>query len=325
MTEPLAQLALVGDLGGTNARFAVAARKGSETVLLETRTLPAADYPTGALAVSAYLTSLSADLRPTRAALAVAGPVVDGRIDFTNLGWSLSEVELGQRCELQSVRLINDFTALGLGVAWLGSGDLQLVGPALPTEADGTIAVVGAGTGFGVTGLARRGALQIPMACEGGHIAFAPTDEIEVLVWRILQRRYGRVSVERILSGPGLLDLHRALCEIRGRPCPIESPVELSRAADAGDGDCGDTLLRFFAIYGAAAGDFALAFGAAGGLYVGGGIAPDRMAWLQRSAFRSRFEDKGRLSSLVRRIPTGVIVGGHPALLGAAELALGGH
>jgi glucokinase len=215
--------------------------------------------------------------------------------------------------------LINDFGALALAAPHLPPAACRTLGPELSAP-DANIAIMGAGTGFGVSLLARDGRGQMAVSTEGGHTAFAPGDEIEVQVLQILARAFGRVSIERILSGPGLLNLHRALCEIAGVAASCQSPEDISASATAGDRMAIETEARFCAIYGAVAGDFALSYGAQGGVYIAGGIAPRLLDVLQASAFRSRFEDKGRFRDYVAAIPTRVITDPYPAVLGAAYL-----
>jgi glucokinase len=179
--------------------------------------------------------------------------------------------------------------------------------------------VLGAGTGFGVAALARGPLGDVPLATEGGHAGFSPADEVEAEVWRRLHARYGRVSIERLLSGAGLYDLYRILCELeKGAPvCGDEKAV--MQAAANGDPAAVRTLDRFCAILGGVAGDLALTYGARGGVFVSGGIAPRMADRLAAGGFRARFEDKGRLSPFVKDIPTALVLHPYPALVGAAR------
>jgi glucokinase len=251
-------------------------------------------------------------------AIAVAGPVIDGAMSFTNMSWSLSEVGL-KAFGFQRAALINDYGALALAAAHLSSADWRAIGPER-TPSKASIAVLGAGTGFGASLLARDGAGQAIVSTEGGHIAFAPGDEIEIQVLQILAKAFGRVSVERILSGPGLVNLHRALCEISGVATACVTPADITASARAGERAAMETLERFCAIFGAVAGDFALSYGAQGGVFLAGGIAPRLLDILQASAFRSRFEAKGRFGDYVAAIPTRVVTHPYLALLGAAHV-----
>ena len=232
----------------------------------------------------------------------------------------MSEAELRDR-GVRKVRLINDYTALALAVDHLREEDVIPIGPPGLRQGHDTVAVVGAGTGFGVGAVARGIGGSAVIATEGGHISFAPVDEIEVAILRILTRRYGRVSIERLLSGPGLVNLRAALAEIEGgAPDPIASE-DIVRAADEGDGLSARALQQFCAIYGSVAGDIALVYGARGGVFLGGGIAPAIASRLQSSAFRARFEAKGRFQAYLSAIPACIIANPHAALLGGASLA----
>jgi glucokinase len=255
---------------------------------------------------------------PPAATIAVAGPVTDGQARLTNRDWLISEDAL-RRFGCSAALLINDFIALAFAVETLGPADLRLLGPDLAGIAAEPITVLGAGTGFGVSCLARYRKRTVPVATEGGHIGFAPADSQEVAVLQQLMRRFGRVSVERLLSGPGLENIHLALDEVAGRPAARLSAAQVTELAIAGDPACVAALSMFCAVYGSVAGDFALAHGSRGGVYIAGGIALKIDAFLAKSAFRSRFESKGRLSPYVQSIPTKIITSGDAALLGSAR------
>lgn len=311
---------LVGDVGGTNARFALAHRVEGKPVLENHASFPAATWPTFLEGVRAFIDGCA--VKPTGGVLAVAGPVTDGEIDLTNSPWRVSEAEL-QTLGLNPVRLINDFEALAWGAPVVPDDMLASLGG--PTEGDphAAIAVLGPGTGFGVSALARDiHGHEIAMPSEGGHACFAPGDAVEDEILRILRRRYDRVSIERLICGPGLLNMHRALAEIDGRESHIEDPAQITAEAMANpDSPCGATLARFCAILGAVAGDIALTTGARGGVYIAGGIAPRILPFLKASPFRERFERKGRFQDYMAAIPTQVILHKHAALLGAARVA----
>jgi glucokinase len=315
---PNSDLAVVGDVGGTHARFGLVDLTRPQLAIDQPLTFLCADYTSGEAALAAYFDQLGLSSWPAAAAIAVAGPVVAGAMSFTNMSWSLSEAGLTAFGFGRAV-LINDYGALALAAAHLSSADWRAVGPD-STPPDGNVAVLGAGTGFGASLLARDGRGQAIVSTEGGHIAFAPGDEIEVEVLQILTRAFGRVSIERILSGPGLVNLYHALCEISGASTSCGSPAEISASARAGDRLAMETLERFCAIFGAVAGDFALSYGAQGGVYLAGGIAPRLLDVLQASPFRSRFEAKGRFRDYVAAIPTRVVTHPYLALLGAAHL-----
>jgi glucokinase len=313
-------LHLVGDVGGTNARFALARVVDGQHRVEQHDSFPADDYPTFLDGVRAFLEGCGA--RPHGGVIAVAGPVTDGFIDLTNSPWRVSEAELAS-LGAGPIRLINDFEALAWSAPLIEDKDLAHLGGPQSGDPHHTLAVLGPGTGFGVSALARnQGGGAVALASEGGHVDFPPADPIEDEVLRILRRRYTRVSVERLICGPGLVNLHRALAEIDGRPTSIDDPAEITRDALADPrSPCGATLARFCAILGSVAGDVALTTGARGGVYVAGGIAPRILDFLKASPFRERFEQKGRFEPYMKAIPTWVILHRQAALLGAAHVA----
>lgn len=319
-------LALVGDIGGTNARYGLVDLSADKPEILDAHGYLTSDYPRSYDSVTAYLERVGLKRPPHLAVIAVAGPIVDGAIRFTNLDWELSESAL-VGMGFDGARLLNDYAALALAAPLLEAGDTHQIGGPSFVSSQKSIAVLGPGTGFGVSALARDGTGHAAMATEGGHVAFAPVDEVEIEILRILTRKFGRVSIERILSGPGMCDLHDALCEIDGKGAVHRDPAEITRRAVEGDASALRTVNRFCAILGSVAGDLALTLGAQGGVYIGGGIAPRILDILDASPFRERFEDKGRFRGYVEAIPVKVILRPYAALLGAAHaprlLALG--
>ncbi len=313
---------LVGDVGGTNARFALAHMIQGQPVLEHHESFKGADYPTFLEGVRAFIDGC--EEKPSGGVIAVAGPVTDGTIDLTNSPWRVSEAQL-QTLGLKPVRLINDFEALAWGAPVVPQDELAWLGAPVEGDPHSAIAVLGPGTGFGMSALVRDGrGGEMAMPSEGGHACFAPGDAVEDEILRILRRRYERVSIERLICGPGLLNMHRALAEIDGRETHIDDPAEITREAlETPNSPCGATLARFCAILGAVAGDIALTTGARGGVYVAGGIAPRILPFLQASPFRERFERKGRFTEYMQAIPTRVVLHEHAALLGAARVAFG--
>jgi len=312
-------LALVGDVGGTNARFALAELNANPPEIRDIKILHSHDYPRAGDAVKAYLDGAAE--RPAVAVIAVAGPVTAGAVRFTNLHWSLSEREL-LGLGFAKARLLNDFLALALAIPLLEPKDMRKIGPDIAGEKGMPIAAIGPGTGFGAALLLpAQSGLPVAVATEGGHASLAPDDDVEIEILKFLSREFGHVSLERVLSGPGLINLHRALAAIEGRaPENVEAP-EITSGALAGEEPYLATVKRFAAMLGAAAGNFALAFGAQGGIYIAGGIAPSILPLLESGAFRARFEDKGRFRSYLAAIPTAVVVHTDLAFLGAASVA----
>lgn len=307
---------LVGDVGGTNARFALLDGEGRVRNL---HVYPAANYPSLDAVIADYLERTVGRKRPPRAVIAVAGPVLDGEIEFTNLHWQVSEGELLAQFDFEAVRLINDFAAQALACPLLGPEALRTLGPTLRGGADCPMVVLGAGTGFGVAGLARSERGDMAVSTEGGHAAFAPSDDLEVEVWSQFRARHGRVSIERLLSGRGLFELYGVLAGLRQTEPVAADDKAVFDAAAKGDALANETLDRFCGILGSVAGDLALSFGARGGVFVSGGIAPRMADRLASGTFRARFEDKGRLTSYLKEIPTSLVLHPYPALIGAAR------
>jgi glucokinase len=251
--------------------------------------------------------------------IAVAGPVLDGEIEFTNLDWQVSEGELLAQFEFEAVRLINDFAAQALACPLLTGDNLRRLGPHLRGPDDAPMLIMGAGTGFGVAGLARSERGDIAVATEGGHAAFAPVDDVEIEILRLFHARHPRVSIERLLSGRGLFELYGALAAIRQAEPMLADEKAVVEAAGKGDPLATETVDRFCGIYGSVAGDLALGFGARGGVFISGGIAPRLAERLVTGTFRARFEDKGRLTAYCQAIPTSLVLHPHPALIGAAR------
>lgn len=309
---------LVGDVGGTNARLAVVDSAGR---IRNPKTYPAKEYSSLTEVIGEYLETTVGRQKLHTAAIAVAGPVVDGEIEFTNLDWRISEGELIGTFEFHAARLINDFAAQALAAPVLDADDLRTIGPVTRGAEGAPIVVLGAGTGFGSAMVVRteRGDIAIPS--EGGHAAFAPYDGVEAAIWASLRRTHGRVSIERLLSGPGLYSLYRGLADVRGVAADLKDEKEVLAAGQAGGDLLADEALdRFCEILGSVAGDIALTCGARGGIYVSGGMAPRMADRLASGGFRRRFEDKGRLSDYTRDIPTHLVVHPFAALVGAARV-----
>ena len=309
-------IVLVGDIGGTHARLGLV---DLETGRFEAPpvTLLCGDHAGLEDLLAAYLRANPDAGRATEVAVAVAGPVTNGAASFTNLSWSVSDAGL-EAAGFARAAVINDFEALALAARRVTAADKAPIGPALAPRR-GTIAVLGPGTGLGAAAWCVDARGSAALVTEGGHMGFSPSDEVELEVWRILARRFGRVSLERILSGSGLVNLHAALNEIEGSAVAYTSPAELLDAARRGEPTAQATLERFCSILGSAAADFALAYGAVGGVLLAGGLPPRMLDELNAGGFRAAFERKGRLSGYLETIPTEVIIHPYLALVGAAE------
>jgi glucokinase len=314
-------LCLVGDIGGTNVRLGAADISGATPLISTPKSYPRAQFASFYDLVDHYLRETGVQY-PLSIVVAVAGPIQNGEVRLTNGQWHIAEDAL-RRKGFGFARLINDYAALAYAVDHLKEEDVAVIGgrhAGIPGE---TVGVLGAGTGLGVAALVRDLGSSCVMVTEGGHMAFAPVDETEFDILRRLSQRFGRVSVERLLSGPGLVNIHWALGRAKGAEGGQLSPQEITgRAVAKSDSLCVETVDRFCGIYGRVAGDLALAFGARGGMYLGGGIAPRLLDQLNAGTFRRCFEDKGRFASYVAIIPTKVIVHPYAALLGSAEAAM---
>lgn len=320
---------LAADVGGTKTHLALyESGAGPRRPALECK-VPSRDYGSLGDIVRQFLKDTGR--RPRFAALGIAGPVVDNASAATNLPWDVSGRALAESLGGTPVRLLNDLEATAWGVAALDPGDLQALQPGRP--ADGNRALIAAGTGLGEALLVRDGAGWHPSPSEGGHVDFAPRDEVEDELLRWLRARYvGHVSYERVLSGPGIADLYRFHADTgRGRPSPgvarefqvAEDPAAVVTGA-ALAGACERAALaldRFVSLYGAEAGNLALKGLAVGGVYIGGGIAPRILDALGRGAFVDSFRDKGRLRPLLERVPVHVVLRPETALWGAAAFA----
>ena len=309
---------LLGDIGGTNARFAWKADPAA--LLADVATYPCADHPTLEQAMRRYLSERG---RPAPwCAIGIANPIVGDRVQMTNHHWSFSISEVKQALGFERFLVLNDFTALALSLPDLLPSDLRRVGGGAPVP-DAPLGLIGPGTGLGVSGLlpARNGRNAIPVNGEGGHVTLAATDALEESVVRLLQRRFGHASAERALSGPGLVNLYGALCEIEGVPAGDLAAADItSRALSGQDPQCVATVDVFLSLLGTTAGNLALSLGTRGGLYIGGGIVPRLGDRIDTSRFRQRFEEKGRFRGYLTQIPVFVVhASTSPALLGAAR------
>jgi glucokinase len=306
---------LVADIGGTNARFALA---GADRLPRDQRKLLVADFPGPVEAARAYL----AGREVQDAVLAVATPVDSDWIDLTNSPWAFSVEEARKALGLKRLAIINDFTAQALAVPRLGFDERTLIKPGQP-QRGGAIAVIGPGTGLGVAGLLPVQDAWYPIPSEGGHISLAPHDEREAALLLRLQAQFGHVSNERVLSGPGLINLATTLAALDGKTIALEDPRDVSRRAENGEcRHCQEALERFSSSLGHAAGDLALLFCALGGVYIGGGLCKRLGALLDVARLREAFVAKGRFVDYLERIPIYLVTRRDPGLLGAATYPL---
>jgi glucokinase len=297
---------LLGDIGATNARFALLA----DGELGPVKTFEVAHFARFADAALGFLKHYGEHEEVVRAALAVAGPVENGRCVLTNCPWVIDAEDLYKSFGL-AARIVNDFEAVALSLPSLTAADVFAIGGGVARQGE-AMAVLGPGTGLGVAGLTPGLAKAVVVSGEGGHATLAATDQREEDIIRELRRRFGHVSAERALSGQGLENIYQAIAAIDGLDRPPLSATEITHRA-LGD-ECQaatETLETFCAFLGSVAGNVALTFGARGGVYIAGGISPRILDFMGRSQFRNRFEAKGRFQPYLRAIPSSVIV--HPA------------
>lgn len=317
---------LLADVGGTHVRFAMADAARSRPLLTDSiRVYDVGGFSTFADAARRYIDETR--VQPQSAVFAIAGPVDGDVVRMTNHPWTISRAQVRSELSLGAVDFINDFAAMSLCIPLLAPADMHVIGSVVAGSVGAsrkqTFAVVGPGTGLGVGALVLRDGVASALESEGGHIAFAPGSDQEIEILRRLQARFGRVSYERLLSGSGLTNLHRALGEIAGGSCESLAAEEITRrAADGSDPRCVRATDIFCVLLGALAGDCVLAFGAWDGVYLVGGMAPIMLAWLGSAGFRRRFEDKGRFAQRLASVPSMVVMHPQPGLLGAAAFAV---
>ena len=328
------QRVLLADIGGTNARFALADPDARQPLAdADMREYAVADFPSLGDAARHYLDAIGVvagnGIGVRRGVFAVAGHVDGDEARITNHPWVISRRRICAMLGFDELQLVNDFAAQSMAIAALQAGDVVPLGSANwtpdPSPRDRTYAVIGPGTGLGVGVLVMRGGQLYPLETEGGHVSFPPGTPEEIAILERLSTQFGRVSNERLVCGPGLVNLHRALSEIAGEdPRPLQ-PADITARAAAGDPRCMRAVDVFCAVFGAIAGDLVLTTGAWDGVFLTGGLVPRMLPSLQHSGFRQRFEHKGRFSPNMARVPSLAVLHPQPGLLGAAVIARQGH
>jgi glucokinase len=305
---------LVADVGGTNARFAIADL--NTLALADIEEFQCARHSSLVEAMRAYLDRL--DDPPSEAAIAVAGPVVDERVSLTNSAWSFTKAELCSRTGLDSVLVLNDIQALALSIPSLDGNELHRIGGS-EAEPRATKLVLAAGTGMGASTLVWTGAQWLAVPGEGGHISFAANTKRERDLIDLLYSDQPHVPVDRVVSGPGLANLYRGIAKLDGVNAePLLPNDVLTRGLSRSDSIAEEALELFISWLGRFAGDAALLVGARGGVYIGGGLAPRIVEALSAGPFRRSFEEKGQMRSFLDPIPIYVILAKFAALKGAA-------
>ena len=315
---------LAGDVGGTKTNLALFQIQAGDLVPLKEKSYQTKKHKSFLEMVSIFHTDEMP--RINGICLGVAGPVIRGKVQGTNFPWAIDSEEIGRELHIRSVSLINDMEANAYGLAALQEKDFQTLkyGPKIP----GNAALISPGTGLGEAGMFWDGSHYHPFACEGGHCDFSPRNELDIKILQNFRKKYGHVSWERLLSGPGILELYMFLRQISGIKEPQWLSDDMSKgnpsaiitgtAMEGKDSVCVetmDTFVRFLAIEAA---QLALKFKATGGIYIGGGILPKIITGINREVFYNNFVQSGRLNALLEMVPVKVILNEKTALLGAA-------
>jgi glucokinase len=319
---------LAGDIGGTNARLAYFQPQNGHLQLVSERVFPSREHSELGEIVSQFLDE--SGTRPEVACFGIAGPVRNGRVETSNLPWVIEQSRLAKQIHLPATLLINDLEASAWGIGGLDDGDLVPLNHVSGT-AVGNQAVIAPGTGLGEAGLFWDGRLHHVFACEGGHTDFGPQDDVQTELLRFLRARFGHVSYERILSGPGLVNVYEFLrdsgcakesAELAEKLKTTDPAAAISKAALAGSSPLAEKALDLWiSVYGAEASNLALKTMATGGLFLTGGISPKILSKLTGPLFMQAFLNKGRLRPLVEAIPVQVVTNEKAGLLGAARCA----
>lgn len=303
---------VVADIGGTNSRFALATGKENGLFTLEhIHILKGKDYGSFEEALSAYL-ALIDGIKPTAMCAAIAGPVLGDQVKMTNLPWQFSCNAVAKQFGFEAFTAMNDFAAVAAGIPLMGKDHLI-------TLKEGTVqdgankAVFGPGTGLGVAGVIKYQNQWLPNPCEGGHINIAASCAFEADVIKAAMSHLGHVSAEAFISGPGLVNLYEAICEVEGTKAQAFEPSDITaKALDQSDASCVTTLQTFCSFLGSFAGNLALTYGATGGIYLAGGILPRFTDFVINSDFAAKFAHKGPMSPYVENIPAYLVT--HPEL-----------
>ena len=308
-------MCLIADIGGTNARFAIVDEGGF--VPEYERTLSCSEYPTLVDAVTAYLDDVSSEM-PETASLAIATPVSNDRIVMTNHVWDLSVDETRRALGIRSLKVLNDYTALALALPHLSSDDYKQIGSGTSIK-NQPMAVLGPGTGLGVSGSIYVDNYWLPLQSEGGHVSYGPLNDRESDVFKFIRKRYDHVSAETLVSGPGLVLLYESIAQCDGIQCAQLSPEQVTyEALNETNASAQEAVSMFCGILGVMAANLALTLGARGGVFIGGGIVPKLGDYFEASYFRACFENNTRFKHYLEEIPTFVIESKYPALIGAA-------
>ncbi|MES2905944.1 MAG: glucokinase [Pseudomonadota bacterium] len=308
---------LVADVGGTNARFSLETSQG---VFEHTKVLPCADYPTIDAALRTYLAEVKA-LHVKQGGIAIATPVEGDDVNMTNHHWGFSIEDVRRKIGFETLLVVNDFTALAMSLPHLKDTQLKQIGGGM-RRPHSVMGLIGPGTGLGVSGMVPFGTDGwTPLASEGGHVSFSPSNRREGDILNFVWQERNHVSAERLVSGPGLVLIYRALCSLNNVTADPIDPIEIARRARAKTCPvCTEVFSIFCSMLGNVASNLALTLGSFGGIYIGGGIIRKLGDLFDYDAFRRHFETKGRFSRYLSRIPTYLIIEDYPAFLGVSAL-----
>ena len=318
---------LAGDVGGTKTSLALYTSVGSRWRRCLARTFRSRDYPSLEKIIEAFLTGTD---KVSLVCIGVAGPVRGGKCRLTNLDWIVNRESIRRACGAQAAYLINDIQALAFAVPYLHRNNFAYLQKGKPDQ-EGNIAVAAVGTGFGQAALLRNAGGYLPLSSEGGHVDLAPRNEREVALMYHLKKKFGRVSIERVVSGPGICTVYQFLLEaekqresakVKKRLAEEDHPrVIVSEGLSGESAICRETIRFFCRLYGAAAGNLALQYNATGGVALGGGVSPAILPAMEEGEFLEAFLDKGRFREHLEKVPVKVILDESAALLGAARYA----
>jgi glucokinase len=312
---------LVADIGGTNARFSALPLGGLESEYTFNHSVE--EHPQFAELIVDVIKEISSatgwNSAPKNACFAVACPADNEEIAFTNSHWHFTKSELKALLNCEQVWVINDFEAVAHGITELNDKDFVQIGGDAPV-ADKPIGILGAGTGLGIAGLVSLDKGYHVLDTEGGHADFPPINDQQAAVVNLLREEYGRVSLERLLSGKGILNIYKSLCALESVDIAFDKPADIVAAALEGEDSIAlQTLNMFCEGMGSAAGNLALTLGAKGGIYIAGGVVPKFQDFFMKSDFRLKFEDKGRFVNYLKPIPVYLVTRNNLGLIGAAK------
>lgn len=321
---------LAGEIGATRTRLAAFEKEGSRLQLVVEKTYMSQEQ--GGLSEMIFAFIKSEGIAVHQACFGVAGPVRRGRSKISNLPWVIDSRDLAKQLKLDSVGMINDLEAFAYGIDGLDSKDFVTLNEG-SEDAEGNRAVISARTGLGMAGLYWDGFRHHPFACEGGHSDFAPRNTLEVELLAYLQKKYGRISYERLLSGPGIKNIYDFLRDARKADEPQwlkeqiaaakDAPALISQLAHEGKAAiCDQTLSIFVSIYGAETGNCALNFLSTGGVFIGGSVAAKNVPKMKDPVFMQSFLDKGRMVDLLKEMPVTIVLNDDSGLIGAARYTL---